>query len=390
MEERSTKEQKVVSQRAKQNEASGFSLFGLLKLLSDHPISIALIYGFMLYFLPPFGWIVMAAVMGSVFAHEAGHFVAAKLNGAPVTVFSVGLPSNWTLKLGSYDGTTFQITPYWFLGGYVDPDMRGLPYWRMLVIMLAGVTVNLLLAFLLFASAYLWTGRVDFVGERPVITELSDKVANAKVAGLKVGDEIVRVDESWMENRQQFSAAMQEKKGQVVTLQIYSADHHYENIQVLVNEDARIGIGLGGTVERRPSFSETLAVASTQTASNIFRTGSKLLELSRIVEPESKDPDKNRMHGIVAVVDVGTAALSHGLGYFLFVIASVNSSLFFVNLVPLPILDGGQIVMLGIQKWRDRAFNPKLEALMVKVCIYFFVALMVLSLYNDIVHRIKI
>lgn len=365
-----------------------FSLFGLLKLLGDHPLTIALVYGLMLYFIPPFGWIVMAAVMGSVFAHEAGHFVAAKFNGAPVTVFSVGLPSNWTLRLGSYGGTTFQITPYWFLGGYVDPDMRGLAYWRMVIIMLAGVAVNLLIAFLLFASAYLWTGRVEFVGERPVITEFSDKVANAKIAGLAVGDEIVRVDESWMENRQQFSSSMQEKKGKIVTLQIYRGGR-YENISVLVNDDARVGVSLGGTFERSPSLSETLAMATTQTGSTIARTGRKLLELSHIVEPESKDPDKNRMHGIVAVVDVGTAALSHGLGYFLFVIASVNASLFFVNLVPLPVLDGGQIIMLGIQKWRDRAFNPKLEALMVKVCIYFFLALMLLSLYNDIVHRIK-
>ncbi len=381
--------ERLLSQQKKQKKEFNFSFFGLLTLLGDHPVTIALIYGLMLYFLPPFGWIVMVAVMGSVFAHEAGHFIAAKLNGAPVTVFSVGLPSNWTLALGSYDGTTFQITPYWFLGGYIDPDMRGLPYWRMVIIMLAGVTVNLLLAFLLFASAYLWTGRAEFVGERTVITELSDKVANAKIAGLAVGDEIIRVDETWMENRQQFAATLQTKKGQLVTLETYRGDHRYENIRVLVNEDARIGVGLGGSVQRQPTFSETLAMATRQTAGTIFRTGNKLLELSRIVEPESKDPDKNRMHGIVAVVDVGTAALSHGLGYFLFVVASVNSSLFFVNLVPLPILDGGQIIMLGIQKWRDRAFNPNMEAVITKVCIYFFVALMLLSLYNDIVHRIK-
>lgn len=387
MEDKSIKELQLDTEQ-EAGKQSSFSPLALIKLIGDHPITIAAIYGLMLYFLPPMGWFVMLAVMGSVFAHEGGHFLAAKLNGAPVTVFSVGLPSKWTLRLGTYGGTSFQLTPYWFMGGYVDPDMRGLPYWRMSIIMLAGVMVNLLIAFTLFGLAYLWTGKVEYIGERPVITELSDSVMNAKIAGFKVGDEVLRVNEKWMESRTEFVETIKANGGKVVYVQV-DRDGHYKTIPVLVNEESRIGASFGGTIIITPSMSEALAMAVEQTGSNIVRTGKKLLELSHVIEPESQDPDKNRMHGIVAVVEVGTAALKHGVGYFLFVIASVNTSLFFVNLVPLPILDGGQLVMIGIQKWRDRAFHPKIEAVLIQVCIYFFVGLMLLSLYNDFVHRVK-
>lgn len=387
MEDNSVTQTNDTAEQAGETKA-GFNPLSIVASVGEHPLFIALVYGAMLYLLPPYGWLVMVAVMGSVFAHEAGHLIAAKLNGAPVTVFSVGLPSKWTLNLGTYGGTRFQITPYWFVGGYVDPDMRGLAFWRMSTIMLAGVMVNLALSFMLFASAYISTGVIDIVGERAVVTELFSEIPNAKIAGLRVGDEIVRVDGVFVADRTKVNQMLQTRKGQLTQLQV-SRSGHYENIPVLVNESAHIGITMGGTIERPPSFSETVGMAATQTVKAITRTGSKLLELSHLVEPESKDPDRNRMHGIVAVVEVGTAALSHGLGYFLFVIASVNASLFFVNLVPLPVLDGGQIVMLGIQKFRDRRFNPKLEGFLVQACIWFFIGLMVLSFYNDIVHRVK-
>lgn len=387
MQDNSVNKTKDTAEQAGETKA-GFNPLSIIASVGEHPLFIALVYGAMLYLLPPYGWLVMVAVMGSVFAHEAGHYIAAKLNGAPVSVFSVGLPSKWTLKLGTYGGTSFQITPYWFVGGYVDPDMRGLAFWRMVIILLAGVMVNLALAFMLFASAYISTGVIDIVGERAVISELASDLPNAKIAGLKVGDEIIRADGTFIVDRVQLSQLLDTKKGRIAQLQV-ARKGRYENIQVFVNENARIGITMGGTIERSPSFSETIGMAAKQTQISMIRTGTKFLELSHIVEPENKDPDTNRMHGIVAVVEVGTAALSHGLGYFFFVIASVNASLIFVNLLPLPVLDGGQIVMIGVQKFRDRRFNPKFEGFLVQACIWFFIGLMVLSFYNDIVHRVK-
>lgn len=370
------------------DEGQKLTFFSVIKMIGDSPITIFTIYGLMIAFFPLYGWAMLFAVMASVFAHEGGHLYAAYKNGAPVENFSVGLPSKWRIVIGTYNGTTFQVTPYWFLGGYVDPDLRGLPYWRMCTVMLGGVTVNLVLAFGLFAGSLCLLGKTELVGHRAVVTELT-AVSNARIAGVMPGDEVLRVNEVFIEDRFALARELAKHKNEIVNLQVFR-DGSYLNIAVQETEGGQLGAAIGGYYHRSIKADEVLLTAARVTFDSLEQTAVRVLELSHIRSaPPSKNPNMDHVHGLVAVVDVGAKALSVGLGNFLYVVAGVNAGLFFMNLLPLPILDGGQLILFGVQIWRGKAFSEKVNGIMVKVCMIFFIALMLLSAYNDVVYRVK-
>src|SRR3989344_5633453 len=137
--------------------------------------------------------------------HKLGHFIAAKLFGVKVEEFGIGYPPRAFL-LGKWGGTEYTIN--WIpFGGFVrlfgeDPDKaargRGSlidsPRWKQMVILVAGVAMNALFAWVLFAGAYT-IGVVHPVSEQGpgtwlIITDVVDD-SPAAVAGLHAGDSVL-------------------------------------------------------------------------------------------------------------------------------------------------------------------------------------------------------
>src|SRR5690606_1249698 len=154
------------------------------------------------------GLIAVVAIVLFVTAHEAGHFFAAKATGMKATEFFFGFgPRLWSTKKGETEYGIKAIPA----GGYVriigmNPfeevapadvgrTYREKPFWKKSVVVLAGVGMNFLLAFILFFGVILAMGISEPV---PVVADLvqtsgGEPVA-AERAGLQVGDRIVAVD----------------------------------------------------------------------------------------------------------------------------------------------------------------------------------------------------
>jgi len=382
---------RTISERISALTQLGF--FGLVKLLFDHPLTICAVYALLIYYLPLSGWLVVGSIALCIFAHEAGHMFSARMQGYPVENFSVGLPSKWVLKLGNFRGTSIQVTPYWFMGGYVDPDLRGAPFWRMAIVMLSGVAVNLLISIALFSAGYAITGKRVVLDKQPVIVELSKNVDIARSAGMRENDLVLKVNRKQMDDYRQFAFELAAHKNETVKLEVLRRNETKE-IWLIPTEQGQIGVNLGtaegAVVFESVSMNEAIAVGFERTGITLKHTGEKLLEMLHLkdVPPETK-PNGNRMHGLVAVVDLGSQALSYGIAQFMFVVAVINANLFLTNLLPLPILDGGQLLLLGFQKWRGQAFSEKVNSIIEKFCIYLMLVLLVVGVYNDIFYRLK-
>jgi regulator of sigma E protease len=150
--------------------------------------------------------LVIAILVFLIVVHEFGHFIAAKLFGVKVEEFGVGYPPRAFL-FGRFGGTEYTLN--WIpFGGFVrlfgEEEEHGhgsfsdAPRWKQAVILVAGVTMNALAAWVLFSGAYMVgvLHPVDVRGENTqLIVSQVVPASPADAAGLKIGDEIANVRE---------------------------------------------------------------------------------------------------------------------------------------------------------------------------------------------------
>ena len=138
-----------------------------------------------------------------VFIHEGGHYLAAKLFGVQVKVFSLGFGQPlWRFERG---GTDYRVS--WIpLGGYVrmagelpeersgrDDDFLSKPRWQRILVYLAGPVMNIVLAILLVAGVFMHGIEIQAIQEIPAVVGEIEEGSAAAAAGLEVGDRVVTV-----------------------------------------------------------------------------------------------------------------------------------------------------------------------------------------------------
>jgi regulator of sigma E protease len=147
----------------------------------------------------------------SVFVHELGHYLAARVQGVRVKAFSVGFgPVLWRKRAWDTEWRLSAIP----LGGYADiegllPEERGrgydaLPFLGKLFVLVAGVLMNVLLAWVLLAYLFSAQGVPEATGRAVILEVLPGSVAEE--AGLKPGDVLVAVDGKPLRRPQEIEA----------------------------------------------------------------------------------------------------------------------------------------------------------------------------------------
>jgi regulator of sigma E protease len=345
-----------------------------------------------------------------IFVHELGHFMVAKLSGVKVLKFSLGFGPR---IIGKRMGDTEYIISAVPLGGYVkmlgedpedefSPQEKDVAYssqsiWKRFFIVLTGPLFNLLLAYVIFIFfiGFQFPVRIPtFDSFTPTIDKVRDD-SPAMKAGLKKGDVIVAVDGQSITTFIELTKLINQNPGKEITVEIKRGDERLvkkiiPEATVVKNEKGEeVEVGMIGIVKdsnmqeikgKGMLFTPLLGLKATYEWS--------LFVLETIGKFITGQIGTKNIGGPIAIVEETSKAASQGvLPYFMFM-AIISIHLGILNLLPIPILDGGHIAFLGIEAVRGKPLTHNSQILAQKVGLVLLLALMTLAFYNDIMRLI--
>jgi len=348
-----------------------------------------------------FAYSVVAAIVGLgvlIVFHEFGHFLLAKLSGVGVITFSVGFgPKLWVRKMGE---TEYALSAF-PLGGYVkmvgeDPDQEVQPgdleksfahksLLKRIAIVVAGPGFNLLLAVLLLMVVY------TFYGVPVMSTQVSgvEKGSPAEKAGIVKGDRIVALDGKTVEQWEELSGGIKASGGKALELQIRRGS---ETLNVTVQptqkegknifgerkDDWMIGIGSQVSIEKgNPGLAIVRAFYQTYDYSKLT-----LLAFYKMI---LGDVSPRNIGGPILIAQMAGQQAQEGLGSFLAFLAVLSINLGVLNLLPVPVLDGGHLLFFLVEAVIRKPVAVKYREMAQQVGICLLALLMVYAFYNDIV-----
>jgi membrane-associated protease RseP (regulator of RpoE activity) len=353
----------------------------------------------------------LAIIMGIVILvmlHEAGHYITAKRAGMKVTEFFLGFgPRLWSFRRGETEYGVKALP----LGGYVriigmssleevDPEdeprtYRQGRYRDRMKVVLAGVTVNLVIAFLLFFVVIVGRG----VGDGPSTTIHSITAQSAAAqAGLQPDDRIIGVDGQPVGGWEELKRTIEANAGNTLVLDV---DRNGRQVQVEATPGSRNGQGFLGvsptTIVRNvgvlaavPESFRVMGEITTGTAESL----GKLFSPSGVAEysknftsdapKEGSVADQNRPRSLVGIVDQGSDIVGTDLWTLLFLLGAISLILAVFNLLPVPpILDGGHAAIVAYEWTASKIKHRRVEVdyrKLLPIGVAFFAILITIAL----------
>lgn len=313
--------------------------------------------------------------------HELGHYLFCKLFSIRTPTFSIGFgPFIASKKIGD---TTFALSSI-PLGGYVeiagsaemgqgdqkdahakDKDSFAVkPYWQKLLVMAGGILFNLIFAYCALIFLFLiGLPKTEFLYPRnakPIIHEIKADSAADK-AGLAVGDRIISINgQNVDDNGLKAYTLINSLPGSQTSL-IIERQGQQQEIPVTLEAKEVGGKTIGSlgvlfeiTGTEKMSFLASIKEGIALTNAYIRATvlGFKHIFVKR---------DVSKMGGPIKIISETVKAAGHSFGVFLFFLAVLSINLAVLNLVPLPILDGGQILFYTIEAIIRRPLSMKVK-----------------------------
>lgn len=354
----------------------------------------------------------LAAVILMVLTHELGHFIAARLVGVRATEFFVGFgPRIWSAKK---NGTEYGIK--WILvGGYVkilgmNPEevvspedwphsYRGVSRWRRFWIIVSGSLVHVFLA-LLIAFMVIWivgvpvlTTTIGGVGE--YIEETGEQTP-AYRAGLQPGDTIISMGGQAVRDWEEVRDFIGGHPGEEVEL-VIERDGQRMNLTVRLTElpGGRGFLGVSPRVgEEHYSFLASLGETGrwfVEYSKGVFYSIYRVFNLSTLKQLLGiSKPTEERPMTVVGITRVAGELAGEGMYYFLNFIAFILLFLAYVNLLPLPPLDGGHLLVLLVEKFTGKEVDMRKLYPVAAAVLAFFAVLFLLTLRLDITNPITL
>jgi regulator of sigma E protease len=343
---------------------------------------------------------VVAAIVGLgvlIVFHEFGHFLIAKLCRVGVLTFSVGFGPKLLVK--KKGGTEYALSAF-PLGGYVkmvgeDPGdevsqadlQRSFAHKNLLqraAIVAAGPGFNLLLAVLLLMIVFL------FYGVPVVSTQIGsvEKGSAAEAAGIQKGDRILAINGRRVDSWESLSSAIKESQGKPLQLQVQRGSGEVaitveprkkeaRNIFGESREEWMIGIGSQVTIEKG-NAGLSVVKAFTQTYDYSKLT---LVALYKMITGEVSP---RNLGGPILIAQMAGQQAQEGFASFLAFIAVLSINLGVLNLLPIPVLDGGHLLFFAVEALIGRPVSLRHREVAQQVGIFLLVLLMVYAFYNDI------
>lgn len=335
-----------------------------------------------------------------VFVHEYGHFWVARKNGIRVDVFSIGFGPEffgWTDKLNTR--WKFCIIP---LGGYVkmygDADassksdtsgicesekhltMEGKTPLQRIAVAGAGPVANFIFTIVVFIGLFIFKGLPEVL---PIIESVKEDTP-AFIAGLKPEDKILTINEKPIKEFFDVRTLLRQHAGELITLKI-ERNGKQQDISVDLNKtkgDSKKPTFVLGVIPKTEyksiSVFESVHQAFTKTGSMIVSSFGFLFSLLTFQEKSAE------IGGIITIGDQVTQAADKGISVLIEFMALLSLQLGVINLLPVPVLDGGHILMNTIELLLRRPITQKTQDFLYKIGFVFVLGLMGYGIFSDI------
>ncbi len=316
-----------------------------------------------------------------IVVHELGHFLAARSQGIRVSKFSIGFgPVLWRYQ-GPETEYALRAIP---LGGFVgfpdeDPDsdipaddpnlLQNRPLWDRAIVISAGVIANLVFAYCLLVSQLGIVGIPDGIRYQPgvVIPQVMAETSPAAQAGIKAGDIVLAVEGQPLAASKTaiptLMGLIQDHPGQALHLTLQRGE---EQLPVTVTPTlgsdgkGRIGVQLfpnGMPIYRRPHHPIELFTLAATEFQNIIE---QIIQGLGLLITHFRDT-AGQVSGPVKIVEMGAnIAQADALSLFTFA-AFISINLAIINILPLPALDGGQLLLLLVEGVRGKPLPTGLQ-----------------------------
>lgn len=327
--------------------------------------------------------LLLAAMVG---VHEAGHLLASLVCRVRVLEIGLGLPPRLA-RLGTWRGIAFTLNllP---LGGFILPagefdqaETRGFAAAapaRRAAILAAGPAANFLFAYLLFTLAFV-LGAPDRVRIVSV-----DPGSPAAQAGLRSGDIVAQVDGETVSTPDELHALIYAHLGRTLQLAVERGEQ-----RSLLQLTPRLGWAADG---RAAGFESTGEIVRYPLGAAALRAAQPIADLLQVMlgipfADASGDPGI-RWVGIVGMKQVSDRAVENSLDWgepfpVLFVAASLSLALGITNLLPLPGLDGGRLMLLAPEVLVRRRINDRIERRLHAAGVFGLLGLMAILAIRD-------
>lgn len=333
-----------------------------------------------------------------VFVHELGHFLVAKWSGIRVERFSLGFPPK---LIGKKIGETEYCISWVPLGGYVkmagenpEETLTGEPYefmskpvWIRFVVVFAGPLMNFLLAILLFWGILFFNGKQEVHDDITVIGNVAPG-SPAEKAGLVPQDKILSVDGIPVKTFRDMAQLIHKKIEAPVSLKwirngiIYEASVLTKKDQIFNEEGkpqvvGKIGIGPTSSVIKLNlfrAFAEAILFSLTLCFEILKFVGGLITGALSI----------KLIGGPIFIAQAAGETARQGFVSLLSFTGLLSVNLALLNLFPIPVLDGGHLVFLALEKLRGRPLSLRQRTAIQKVGLALLLLLVLLVTYNDI------
>lgn len=334
-----------------------------------------------------------------IIVHEFGHFIAAKKGGVYIDEFSMGMGPQLLKYKPKKSETTYSLRAF-PIGGFVsmaekeDPNNKKIKknqvlenksFGRKLLVLINGILFNCILAIFLFFISGLFYGRPI---SEPVIQNVVDGMA-AQKAGIESGDRILEVNgvkiNTWDDFLLEASAKklkseyifkIEKSSGEVKEYSLVPEVQEVEGQEIKV-----FGIQSSGTTYYK-GFKNAFIYAFEGFYTN-FKTIFKIL--GNLFTGEVPVKSLSGPVGIFSLVD---NVKSQGFNTLLYLTAYLSINVAIINLVPIPVFDGGRVLILLIEKITKKKSSEKLEIMLNYIGFLLMILLMLYVTFNDIVRLV--
>ncbi len=337
-----------------------------------------------------------------IFVHELGHFLFAKLVKVKVLKFSLGFGPKVVGKV--YGETEYRISAF-PLGGYVkmlgedtgeeiseEDRARAYnvqPVWKRMLIVLAGPVFNIVSAAVVFIFVFL-------SGVPSLLPEVGEVMPDspAAAAGLMKGDMIVRVNGTPITRWEEMTGIIHRSPGEKLTVTLrrgrdemtLSVTPERKEVPDIFGEKKEVGlIGIkpsGNTFIEDKSAGDAISLGIVRTWEVSVLTVVSIVKLIQRVIPAET------IGGPILIFQLAGQQAAHGALSFFTFLAIISVNLGILNLLPIPILDGGHVLFLVVEAVRRKPLSEKAIMISQRAGLAVIITLMVFAFYNDIMRLI--
>jgi regulator of sigma E protease len=348
-----------------------------------------------------------------VFFHELGHFLMARWCGVRVAAFSIGFGRELAGINDRY-GTRWKVCAI-PLGGYVKflgdrnaasaggvdsmnagspaETFLGAPVGRRIAIVVAGPMASFLLAILIFATVFMWSGRQTSIAR----VETVQPNSAAALAGIEPGDLIVAVDGSTIES---FTDLMRvvganagnklkilvDRRGSRLLIEAIPELREVKDVLGNVNRVGQLGIRRSSAPEDTKTERFGPIQATWQGVKESWYIGNQTLRYISNVVVGREPPDQ--LGGPIQIAKTSGQIAAFGLSALMQLAAIISISLGLFNLFPIPALDGGHILFYAIEAARGRPISAAGQKWGLRIGVGAVLALTIFATINDIMRLV--